>query len=55
MIYYQVNKRALSGVLVVCSLIKLEDNELEVTGVCSSIPFKQLNTFNSLSTGFCYS
>ena len=55
MIYYQVNKGALSGVLVVCSVIKLEDNELEVYGCLFLLPFKQLNTFNSLSTGFCYS
>ena len=52
MIYYQVNKRALSGVHVVCSVIKLEDNELEVYGCLFLHTFQAIKRFQFIVNRF---
>ena len=52
MIYYQVNKGALSGVHVVCSVIKFEDNELEVYGCLFLHIFQAIKRFQFIVNRF---
>ena len=52
MIYYQVNKGALSGVHVVCSVIKFEDNELEVYGCLFLHTFQAIKHFQFIVNRF---